>query len=52
MVDALGVGAPVGHATLAALDEGLKMGLQDYDVGAMLKMREEAAGVKVRLTKP
>jgi 3-hydroxyisobutyrate dehydrogenase-like beta-hydroxyacid dehydrogenase len=51
MVDSLGVGAPVGHATLAALDEGIKAGLQDYDVGAMLKMREEAAGVKVRLPK-
>jgi len=51
MVDALGVGAPVGHATLAALEEGIKAGLQDHDVGAMLKMREEAAGVTVRLPK-
>jgi len=52
MVDGLGVGAPVGHATLAALDEGIKAGLQNHDVGAMLKMREEAAGVKVRLKTP
>jgi 3-hydroxyisobutyrate dehydrogenase-like beta-hydroxyacid dehydrogenase len=51
MVDALGVGAPVGHATLAGLDEGMRSGLSDYDVGAMLKLREEAAGVKVRLPK-
>jgi 3-hydroxyisobutyrate dehydrogenase-like beta-hydroxyacid dehydrogenase len=52
MVDSLGVGAPVGHATLAGLEEGMQKGLQDYDVGAMLKMREEAAGVTVRLSKP
>ena len=49
MVDALGVKAPVGHATFAALDEGLKSGLQDMDVGAMLKLREEQAGVTVRM---
>ncbi|MEP7328055.1 MAG: NAD(P)-dependent oxidoreductase [Betaproteobacteria bacterium] len=52
MVDELGVGAPVGHATLVALDESIKAGLQDHDVGAMLKLREEAAGVKVRLKTP
>ena len=51
MVDALGVKAPVGHATLAGLEEGLQSGLQDHDVGAMLKLREEAAGVTVRLKK-
>ena len=49
MVDALGVKAPVGHATFAALDEGMKNGLQDMDVGAMLKLREEQAGVTVRM---
>ncbi|MEP7206295.1 MAG: NAD(P)-dependent oxidoreductase [Casimicrobiaceae bacterium] len=49
MVDGLGVTAPVGHATLAALADGLAAGLQDHDVGAMLKLREEAAGVQVRL---
>jgi 3-hydroxyisobutyrate dehydrogenase-like beta-hydroxyacid dehydrogenase len=49
MVDALGVKAPVGHATLAALDEGMKSGIEDLDVGAMLKLREEQAGVTVRL---
>jgi 4-hydroxybutyrate dehydrogenase / sulfolactaldehyde 3-reductase len=50
MIDTLGVGAPVGHGTLAGLEEGMRKGLADYDVGAMLKMREDAAGVKVRLT--
>jgi 3-hydroxyisobutyrate dehydrogenase-like beta-hydroxyacid dehydrogenase len=50
MVDALGVTAPVGHATLASLDEGISHGMKDMDVGAILKMREEQAGVTVRLT--
>ena len=50
MVDALGVRAPVGHATLAALDEGIRNGLSNLDVGAMMKLREEQAGVTVRLT--
>jgi 3-hydroxyisobutyrate dehydrogenase-like beta-hydroxyacid dehydrogenase len=49
MVDALGVKAPVGQAALASLQEGLDRGLSDNDVGALLKLREEAAGVKVRL---
>ena len=49
MVEALGVSAPVGHAALVSLDEGLLHGLHDHDVGALLKLREEGAGVKVRL---
>ena len=49
MVDALGVAAPVGKAALASLDEGVQRGLQDHDVGALLKLREEAAGVEVRI---
>jgi 3-hydroxyisobutyrate dehydrogenase-like beta-hydroxyacid dehydrogenase len=49
MVDALGVKAPVGHATLDTLSEGLQKGLQDHDVGAILKLREEPLGVTVRL---
>lgn len=49
MVDGLGVTAPVGHAALASLEEGLRRGLQDDDVGALLKLREEPAGVQVRL---
>ena len=51
MVDSLGVKAPVGHATLATLTEGLQRGLQDHDVGAILKLREEPVGVEVRLRK-
>ena len=50
MVDGLGVVAPVGHAAFASLEEGLRRGLSDDDVGALLKLREEPAGVKVRLT--
>ena len=49
MVDALGVDAPVGHAALASLEEGMRRGLADHDVGALLKLREESAGVQVRL---
>jgi 3-hydroxyisobutyrate dehydrogenase-like beta-hydroxyacid dehydrogenase len=49
MADALGVDAPVGRAAFASLDEGMKRGLANDDVGALLKLREEAAGVKVRL---
>jgi 3-hydroxyisobutyrate dehydrogenase-like beta-hydroxyacid dehydrogenase len=51
MVDGLGVAAPVGRAALASLDEAMQRGLQDHDVGALLMLREEPAGVKVRLTK-
>ena len=49
MVDSLGVKAPVGHATLDTLSEGLQKGLQDHDVGAILKLREEPVGVTVRM---
>ena len=49
MTEMLGVAAPVGRATLASLAEGLQRGLADNDVGALLKLREEPAGVQVRL---
>ena len=49
MAEGLGVSAPVGRAALASLEEGLGRGLSDDDVGALLKLREEAAGVQVRL---
>jgi len=49
MVDDLGVDAPVGHAALASVEAALRRGLQDHDVGALLKLREEAAGVTVRM---
>jgi 4-hydroxybutyrate dehydrogenase/sulfolactaldehyde 3-reductase len=48
MVEALGVPAPVGRAALASLEEGVQRGLKDHDVGALLKLREEAAGVQLR----
>jgi len=49
MVEDLGVTAPVGRAVLESLAEGIGRGLQDHDVGALLKLREEPVGVKVRL---
>ncbi|HTS23628.1 MAG TPA: NAD(P)-dependent oxidoreductase [Casimicrobiaceae bacterium] len=52
MVEGLGVTAPAGRAALASLDEALRHGLQDHDVGALLKLREESAGVEVRLPSP
>jgi 3-hydroxyisobutyrate dehydrogenase-like beta-hydroxyacid dehydrogenase len=48
MMERLGVRAPVGRAALASVDEAMQKGLQDDDVGALLKLREEQAGVKVR----
>ena len=51
LVDTLGVAAPVGKAALASVDEAMQRGLQDHDVGALLKLREEAAGVEVRKLK-
>jgi len=45
----LGLAATVGHATLAALDDGLAKGAGDNDVGVLLKLREAEAGVEVRL---
>ena len=52
MVDELGVKAPVGKAVLESLSEGMASGLQDNDVGALLKLREEPVGVTVRLKPP
>jgi len=49
MVEGLGVAAPVGRAALASVEEALARGLQDHDVGALLKLREEPAGVELRL---
>jgi 3-hydroxyisobutyrate dehydrogenase-like beta-hydroxyacid dehydrogenase len=51
MVEALGIMAPVGQAALASLEEGMRRGLAEHDVGALLKLREEPAGVQVRLAK-
>jgi len=49
MTEGLGVVAPVGRAALASLEQGLARGLANDDVGALLKLREEPAGVRVRL---
>ena len=51
MAESLGVSAPVGRAAFASLDEGMRRGLADDDVGALLKLREEPAGVEVRLSR-
>jgi 4-hydroxybutyrate dehydrogenase/sulfolactaldehyde 3-reductase len=45
----LGLDAPVGAATLNVLQETIDAGLANKDVGAVLKLREDAAGVQVRL---
>lgn len=49
MIHALGVHSPVGEATLAACQKGLNDGLGAKDVGVLLKMREDEAGVAVRM---
>lgn len=51
MVGAMGLTAPVGAATLAACQEGLDQGYGGKDVGVLLKIREAAAGIEVRLPK-
>lgn len=49
MNEALGLDAPVGASVVATLQEAMDKGLAGDDVGAVLKLREEAAGVTVRL---
>ena len=49
MNNAMGLKVPVGAATLAACQEGLDQGLGDHDVGVLLKLREDPAGVQARL---
>jgi 4-hydroxybutyrate dehydrogenase / sulfolactaldehyde 3-reductase len=49
MNESLGLTAPVGAVTLAVLQESMDAGLANKDVGAVLKLREDAAGVQVRL---
>ena len=49
MVESLGIAAPVGRAALASVDEAVRQGMAERDVGALLKLREEGAGVEVRL---
>jgi 3-hydroxyisobutyrate dehydrogenase-like beta-hydroxyacid dehydrogenase len=49
MYESLGVSAYAGRAALASLDEGRRKGMDDLDVGALLKLREDEARVTVRL---
>lgn len=50
MIDAMGLDAPVGKATLAACQDGIDKGFGANDVGVLVKMREEKAGIKVRMS--
>lgn len=51
MIRKLGLSAPVGEATLAACADGIAKGVGERDVGVLLKLREEPAGVAVRTAK-
>lgn len=48
MINAMGLEAPIGRAALAACQEGMDHGYGSNDVGVLLKLREDAAGVQVR----
>jgi 4-hydroxybutyrate dehydrogenase / sulfolactaldehyde 3-reductase len=48
MINAMGLQAPIGRAALAACQEGIDQGYAENDVGVLLKLREEAAGIAVR----
>ena len=48
MAEKLGVATPVGRAALESVDEGVKRGFGNDDVGVLLKLREQPAGVEVR----
>jgi 4-hydroxybutyrate dehydrogenase / sulfolactaldehyde 3-reductase len=48
MIDAMGLDAPIGKATLAACKDGIDHGFGSNDVGVLVKMREDKAGIKVR----
>jgi 3-hydroxyisobutyrate dehydrogenase-like beta-hydroxyacid dehydrogenase len=49
MIREMGLSAPVGQAAFDACQEGIDRGYAGNDVGVMLKLREEAAGVTVRI---
>jgi 3-hydroxyisobutyrate dehydrogenase-like beta-hydroxyacid dehydrogenase len=51
MIRNMSLKAPVGDATFAACGEGLEKGYAGKDVGVLLKLREDAAGIQVRLPK-
>ena len=49
LFDSLGVSAKAGRAAFESLEEGRDNGMDTLDVGALLKLREEEARVRVRL---
>jgi 4-hydroxybutyrate dehydrogenase/sulfolactaldehyde 3-reductase len=52
MIEAMGLDAPVGKATLAVCQEAMDAGLGGKDVGVLLKLREDQAGLQVRSAAP
>ena len=51
MIAKLGLQAPVTSATLAACQQGIDAGYGAKDVGVLLKLREDEAGIRVRRPK-
>ena len=51
MAKSLGVDTPVGSAAFDVLQQASSNGLAGLDVSAVLRLREEQAGVKVRLSR-
>lgn len=49
MNSALGLEAPLGSTVVAILSQAMEKGLAEADVGALLKLREDDAGIEVRL---
>jgi 4-hydroxybutyrate dehydrogenase/sulfolactaldehyde 3-reductase len=45
----LGIATPLGGATLAALDDACAHGMARDDISSLLRLREQEAGVEVRL---
>jgi 4-hydroxybutyrate dehydrogenase/sulfolactaldehyde 3-reductase len=51
MAKSLGVETPVGSAAFDVLKQASTNGLASLDVSAVLRLREEQAGVKVRMAR-
>lgn len=51
MIESMGLDAPIGKATLAACKDGIDRGFGANDVGVLVKLREDKAGIKVRFAK-
>jgi 3-hydroxyisobutyrate dehydrogenase-like beta-hydroxyacid dehydrogenase len=49
MTRAFGVRTPVGSAAFDAFGEACQLGLERDDVSSILRVREDEAGVRVRL---